>query len=59
MTNGPHTLGVGYGSLLERRALRVWIGSRLNSSGKCRFEDLASRVGIEAPTGIYASRGQK
>lgn len=37
MTNGPHTFDVGYGSLLEWRALRVWIGSRLNSSGKCRF----------------------
>ena len=38
MTNGPHTLGAGYGSLLKWRALRVWIRSRLNSSGKCRIK---------------------
>ncbi len=44
MTDGPHTLGVGYGSLLVWRALRVWIRSRLNSSGKCRLTVATGRT---------------
>ena len=55
MTNGPHTLGVGYGSLLVWRALRVWIRSRLNSSGKCRITNLP-RLGSPLRQGHVRSR---
>ena len=59
MTNGPHTLGVGYGSLLGQKALRVWIGSRLNPYGKCRFRGspaVTARELLEAQNEELASR---
>ena len=55
MTDGPHTLGVGYGSLLEWRALRVWIRSSLNSSGKCRDEK-RNRHTLSGADGAVVSR---
>ena len=38
MSNSPHTLDFGNGTLLEKGVLRIWIGSRLTPSGKCRLE---------------------
>ena len=53
MSNSPHTLDFGNGTLLEKGVLRIWIGSRLTPSGKCR---LRWRRAINVWSGL---RGQK
>lgn len=36
MSNSPHTARLGEWGVVKWQALRVWIGSRLTPSGKCR-----------------------
>ena len=59
MSNSPHTLDFGNGTLLEKAVLRIWIGSRLTPSGKCRLERRIVPLDGGHHLGFVAHRDQR